>query len=331
MIDSDENSTEVATDLPSELDGKKLSIVFEDNFDDQEDFVNERNVSCNRGSELACLNGPTGWSHFRVSERWHPDEMGESVKAGLQVTDFQHMGSTGKSMIVWDESYGGPSQWGSDSILSKRLPSSHNELYSEFYIKFQDGYRWGGIESGSGTDLAKIFRFGHFQGAPDDNNFKFFTTGSYSVLAFLDLGNYNFSSNGSFSTQSRAYTTVRCAPTSNNYYCGESDYSRNVNSPLPGKPSFVEAFGDGKWHKIGMRVKMNSAPTIGDGLLDIWYDNTLVVTRSDIPFLGSNSEPSIAWNTFMIGGNMHNVPEDESQQFEQWYAIDNLKVFSLDP
>lgn len=31
----------------------------------------------------------------------------------------------------------------------------------------------------------------------------------------------------------------------------------------------------------------------------------------------------------MIGGNMNNVPVPESEQYEQWLAFDDIKVYSL--
>ncbi len=74
---------------------------------------------------------------------------------------------------------------------------------------------------------------------------------------------------------------------------------------------------------------LNSAPGASDDVVMVLFDNQLVGETHDVPFLGIGSPPGTLLNQVTIGGNMHNTPEPESSKFEQWYAIDDVRIVGL--
>ncbi len=312
---------------PLQLDAS--SLVFSETFDTQDDFfLPYAGASCVRGVRDECALVPEGWTHFYSAERWHPQSDGDSaVHSSLEISDFQKRGPSGKGLVVWDESWGGPSQWGSDGVLAHRLPEEFSDLYAEFHIKFQPGFRWHHYEAGSGTNLAKIFRLSHFDG-DDGNPFKFFSNGDSAPTYFLDLHMWNTQKNGATLNFTSLASNVRCDPQESNYRCGS--YESNTRGALPGQRSFEESIGDGAWHHIGVRVSVNSAPGVPDGVVSVWFDGEQVEHRTDVPFLGEGAPAGSGWNFAMLAGNMHNYPEPEESRLEQWYAIDDFKLYRVD-
>ena len=309
--------------LPPELANANMNILHSESFDDQPDFSAGKRMRCTNESDADCASVPDGWSHMYTGEKWHPvDDSDSSLRPSLEISGEQHYGSSGKSMIITDESYGSPSQWGSDGQLGRALDSEYKEIYAEIQLKFQPGFRWRGVEAGKGSDVAKIFRIAHFGGGSEGNRFQFFSGGDTGPAMLLDVKNITSSTR----TQARIKSVVRCGPVSSNYSCGS--YGDERESSLPGEPTFTESFGDGNWHKVAFRAKFNSAPGIADGEVDMWLDNILVHSLRDVPFIGTGSNAQ-GWNMFMVGGNMHNYPEDESQRFEQWWAIDDVRLYEI--
>ncbi len=315
--------------LPSELLTENTREIFSANFDNLPDFINGYQERCEKGTEADCAKTPAGFTHYRSGERFHPIENNDSSKhASIEITNFQGRGGTGKSFVVWDESYGGPSTWGSDSQLTREFSAEYRDVYYEFWIKFQPGYRWAGVENGGGRDLGKISRIIHYDQQPNTNIYKFFSGGVAAPVALMDIAISTKERNGRVIDRVFFNNQIRCDPQESNYKCGSWD--QNLDAFPSGEPTFVELLGDGSWHKLGMRVTMNSAPGIRDGRLSMWIDNTLVQEDTDVPYIGLGGDPTIGWNTLMIGGNMHNLPEPESAQFEQWYAIDDVRAFSIE-
>ena len=314
---------------PDSLNLDSSKLIFEERFDDLADFViPEEDASCLRSLRPECSLLPQGWTQFLSSERWFPDAGATDVNPSLQISNEQFRGAGGKSMIIWDESYGGPSTWGSDAVFARELGQDIKDVYAEFYVLFQPGYRWHHIERGSGTNLAKLFRLTHFDGG-GGNPFKFFSSGDSAPLFLLDLNIWTFTDNsGVVDNRTGLSSAVRCDPQGSNYRC--DNYTENELSRLNGDPSFVESFGDGAWHKIGVRVAMNSSPGVHGGIITIWVDDLLVGHRDDVPFLGACAPPEYGWNMVMLGGNMHNYPEPEENRFEQWTAIDDFRLYRLD-
>jgi len=109
------------------------------------------------------------------------------------------------------------------------------------------------------------------------------------------------------------------------YYCNPSrDWEGDslwVDSPI-----FNESLGDGGWHQLQVRVKMNSSLGAKDGIFSVWLDGVLQYSFNNVPWREAGSSESIGWNMIGIGGNTTNWFSDPSNQAEQWYAIDNVIV-----
>ena len=322
--DSNPPASSPASSFPYELQQSDLKMIYNESFDDLPYFAPGKSARCTTGSEAACSKTPDGWTHYYSSEAWNPGTEGDSsLHPAMEITDETYRGSSGKSLRIWDESWGSRSQWGSDAVLATEI-DSQKDVYVELYVKFQPGFRWASIEDGSGTDKGKIVRLAHFGGPDSASRFQFFSGGQSAPIALVDLKNWTISSRES---KARPISHIRCAPQRSNYSCG--GYAEDREAKLPGDPNFVQSFGDGAWHKIGFRLKMNSRPGAADGKLMVWYDDILVQDRDDVPFLGNGADAGKLWNMFMIGGNMHNIPASESERLEQWWAIDDVRVYSV--
>ncbi|MCE2593434.1 hypothetical protein K6Y31_01185 [Motilimonas cestriensis] len=90
------------------------------------------------------------------------------------------------------------------------------------------------------------------------------------------------------------------------------------------------------WVKMGFYVKMNSAMDARDGILIQWMNGRRLLTVTDIPYQRSERNPGedvivgndmVKWNIVAIGGNdfFHSWPKESLR--EEWYAIDNLRIY----
>ncbi len=313
--------------IPDELQTLTLTCIFEENFDAQPDFSNPtNNFYCRVGAGPGCTVMPTGWSDFTVSnERFHPIEQNDpSLEPNLQINSTQARGSSGKSLLLYDESFGNSGQWGSDVMLAKKLDTGYSDLYVEMWIKFQPGYRWHLVELGNGQNSAKILRIGHRE--PGQDGLSFGANRYNGPMAFINAMIWAQTSTGSNRAVLKA--SPRCDPQQTDYFC--PDYNGgNIQGFLNNQGTFAQTFGDGNWHKIGARMKLNSSPGVHDGIMMLFYDDELVVSVNDIPWRAIGSPAGTLLNSVIIGGNMHNYPEPEANMFEQWYAIDDVKIYSI--
>lgn len=294
-------------------------LLIADDFNAHPDFIPHMGAQCKRDGDEDCLITPGEWTNFYTFERFHPvADNDDSVQPIMQITDFQDKDGDGKSLTLFDESWGGSSRWGSDGVLAKHFGENVKDVYAEFHVKYQPDYRWHGLEAGAGQNLAKLFRLNHFDGN-GENPFSFFAGGASGPIVLLDVA-----ISGKRDT-SELKTATRCDPQESNYKCG--DYNESATYSL--SSSFSEHLGDGEWHKVGFRAKINSAPGVTDGLISVWLDGELLGSKTDVPFLGAGADPDIGWNMAMIGGNAHNYPEAESARFEQWHSFDDVKIYAL--
>ncbi len=320
----------VGTTLPNEISSLSSTLVFSENFDLASDWIVPKNGQCENGTEDDCEFLPASFTHMYTAEKWHPSqsENPNSHPSGA-ISSEQYRGVSGKSYITFDESWGSPGDWGSDATIAKRLDGAYRDIYAEYWIHFQPGFRWTAVDRGQGLDTAKLARFTSFGGPDNASVFSFLSGGLNTPIA---LGDLEVIIGGSGLELTLARAVIRCSPVNSNYKCGSYDDEpwERIGGGGEGAP-FVETLGDGTWHKMGLRAKQNSAPGVKDGIMQMWVDNVLYLQRADVPFIGTGGTMETGFNMFMIGGNMHNNPEDESAKFEQWTAFDDIKVFSLAP
>jgi len=239
-------------------------------------------------------------------------------KNSLILDNANYTGTGGKGLTFWNESDTRNDGWASDNQLGIYLPKGYNELYARFYIKFQPGWRW----TQNGESEQKIARFTHYHGG---SPFQYFDGGNQHPIAGLHIAKFNSgNSNACFqpifryentyfpdqATPSHSRASV-FYPAGSGYTGGGTDFTENT-----------------AWQCWEMRVKMNSSPGVADGIYQFWVDGALIFSITDLAWSdsGSQASPRLNWNYFIIGGNSFNHFAPNSDESEQWYAIDDLVI-----
>ncbi|GFO66545.1 hypothetical protein GMLC_01240 [Geomonas limicola] len=297
-------------------------VLFEDNFDTQADWA-PKCLNCNRNGGGYYNGGdasgtPVGWDWWRNDEFWSPYDFTDrgygagtaSSKPTIQISSFNHYGTTGKALTVYNESNNGDGSdgFGADGILAKSLGKDFQELYVNVKIKYQPGFQLHWTVGGNGV-TQKLVRFGH-NGDPI-RPFGFGTSFQNAPMYFFDnyMDEYGL-------TQAHAF---RFAPANLYYLPGQKTSAKYV-----GSPGFAQSIGDGNWHQLSFYVKMNSAPGVADGVTTFWYDGVLQTSTTNIPFV--KAAPMVGWNTVYLGGNCFNSYAPISDKAEQWYAFDDFVI-----
>jgi hypothetical protein len=325
-------------------------VIFEENFDDQPDWHSGM-VGAGSAHFASTSTLPDNWFAIRQDPTWapstgHPDRH-ESIEILASNSD-KARGGKGKSSVHYRDHTQTPGYWASDSILAKYFPEGYDEIYVEFYIRFQPGWTPEG--------KAKIFRVSSWSGEPD-----FFGYGGNKENGptfFLDY----WTSSGT-----RNYMAFRAGPHGEGYGMSNSDiddlprslvyigdFSGNWTSntvgstygpdpQIPDKlnggfiskdinyfPSHEQIYGPaGTWTKYGFYFKMNSAPGVKDGVFKQWFDDQLVLESNAVRWVKANAgNKMVKWNVVAFGGNNDwdtstYRPEDRRQE---WYSIDDIVI-----
>ena len=287
-------------------------IVFQENFDSQPDWQPQStDEECN-GIKTKCRNDvPPNWSYYVSNESWHPNS--GNYDPSIRISSDQKFGGSGKSFIKSNESSqpAGTANYYTDGILFKKLDRSYNELYMSVNLKMQPGWKWGKDDA-----QMKVFRLMHFDGN-GANPFKYFTDGASAPMYIFDLRHSN-------TYGWRHAHAPRCDPQKGNYYCTPNK-KYNKNYRFVGSPTFEESLGDGQWHQLQVRVKMNSSPGANNGIFEMWVDGVLQHSVKNIQWRGNGSNAD-GWNAVALGGNHQNWFAPVGDKAEQWYAFDNVVV-----
>jgi len=296
----------------------KAEIVFEDNFDNISDWSNQsERESC---AELNCsANAPGNFDFYNVDERWLPSTGYSNNPPTNQINSDHHRGVSGKAYTHYVESHDGAHShdgWANDGMIGKYLGQEYQELWIEFYQKFQPGFQWR-ISPGSSH---KNFRVYHWD--QTGQVYDFGNDGNAGPM-FMFLPGKNEYIDGKYEINRR------CSPQDTNYYCSGDVSEYRDNLPFANGESFEEFIGDCNWHKYTFHIKMNSSPSATDGIFEFWIDNQLQrqITNYEWMYPGSNIR---GWNVIQIGGNSNNIWTDEVNLAEQWYAVDDI-VVSTEP
>ena len=296
-------------------------VIFSDSFDATPDWQNVGSQRCKwigdpHNGGASCANVPLNYDLMYMDDRNQTTPM-------CAINSQAARGTSGKGLRVTDESNGSSSQWGSDCQIAKILPQQFPEVWVSYYIHYNPNMIWA-----NGTTKSKIFRIGHYNpfvinGTTEtsvfNTNLNTNQGPTTSGLVFFDVKSLNSSA------RMRFQPSVRCAPT---YKCGT--YDDEWETDIKGKQdySWGNTLGDNQWHHIEIRVKMNSAPGVGDGIFEQYLDGVLQTKQTDIPWRMSGVDPSVVtgFNMFTIAGNSNNVWAGNTNQ-EQWmYDVDDVKI-----
>ena len=327
----------------SVLNTVNAEILFEEDFDSQTDWF-PTGVRCGitQGTDI-CPDSdvPLNWTYYRnENDDWRPDNGYPENQYGQRITSDIKRGVSGKSWVKVSESNQPPEQanYYSDSILMKKLDTEYNELYVSFWIKMQPNWQW----QGGGRQL-KLFRVGNLDDIPSGDVFDIGSKGNTAPLYIFDFYNHE-----TWGWQNKH--APRCDPQLEEYLdCGTAQYRSpwtigQLFDCQPGqvctgftpsrdritRPTFQESVGDGQWHNLKFRVKLNSAPGVEDGLYEFWLDGNLEISVTGIPYREINSPAGVGWNFISIGGNWNNWFAPVEDRKELWYAIDDIIVSTTD-
>lgn len=328
----------------SESDGI-AELIFSDSFDDHADWISS-------DQDL-----PTGWTARRSEPKWAPStghsDRHEPIEILTSNSDKAY-GGTGKSVVFRRDSAEKPDYyWWSDGILAKRFDNGgYNELFVEFEIRFDANW--------SETGQSKLFRISSQDAETTDDNFFGYGVGRYHSPTVLwdyqgnDYGVRNFISLRANPHDTRTSYYMRAPlPQGLPRQMLSGDMSVNwdnnirdlngdgvtdqeittlidqiTNLPLAGGIVHQDQVYGETWHKMQFYVRMNSGPGQPDGVLKQWMDGQLIFSNEQMPWQGSTGQGGRKWNLVALGGNdyFHTYPDSERRQ--EWYSIDNLKIYS---
>ena len=319
-------------------------VIFEENFDDQPDYVARDYLTSNH--QLHQTDGdsiPSGWDS--VSD-WSPDSPLEPHLKIVAADSAMARGGTGKALVMRRISKDGG--WSGDAQLAKNFDTMMPELYVKFWIKFQPGWTHEG--------QTKLFRIGSYY--PED-----LTGGSYwsnigmgmiwdwRAFAVEDSGLRNLVSispdvggigdmdnpspgkvlgpgfdgtkfNGNHGADPREI------PDNTSYL---KDYVNGGVLPDTYGFSHEQVFSD-VWHKVEFHVKMNSAPGVRDGVFQQWMDDVKLVESFEMPWLQNGAPDSNrGFNAVKFGGNDNFMAYPNSAEVQEWYVIDDIVIRSSLP
>jgi hypothetical protein len=128
------------------------------------------------------------------------------------------------------------------------------ELWIRFYMRFQPGFRWDGGDSSWNVGYKTIFlKYG------SGSNFAFFLQiyGSLGGMGYFNM----------YGTP--AYSVDPCSS------CGFQPYWTGGTG---------NTISDGSWHMMEFHIKSETGPSPNntDGVLEVWVDNNLVISKYDM-------------------------------------------------
>lgn len=323
-------------------------IIFEDSFENQTNWT----------SDIYAESGklPDGWNLHRETARWSPRKGDLDRHSAAEILDNSNinpnMARGNKSYVSWRESYDpGGTLWNSDSLLVKYFPEGYDELYVEVWINFSNEMIKKTFFSEGGPGSSKGVRIYHFDGNFNEP-FRFF--GGYNNPNFIwGYGGgvkYGIRNNLSFYTRRDGASEGRYEGHDGGgngdearSYWGDLDGSgpngEDVRLPDKKNGGLIEfgavepeqVFGDeSSWTKMAFYVKMNSAPGKYDGEFRQWVDDLQISYRDTVNWVESDRD-MVKWTAVAISGNDHFKSYPNIMRYEEWYAIDDIKIATSIP
>lgn len=336
----------------------QAGIIFQENFDNQQDWT----VTQSRLADSVCYtpyNGPctpappANWSGYYNGISWlgnfqpgygngYNHMYINAIPGYPYETTGTCRGGSGKCLTFWDEAvYDGFVN--SDGQLLVDLGNEYPEIYIRFYIKFgrkADGTDYAFTNSGSDFPMHKIMHLQHYlSGSPsqyfaqNEGNQPVVSGGFAAYGPVGGPGNFmNYMGYRCLgASQPNPPTEPVCAAPGCNYYCQGTPvyrYDSGCLDQVTSNSSFNNSIGDGNWHMIEYRFKMNTAAGTADGVYEFWYDGVKKDSRTKIPFNQTGAPtPLRGWRLFSIGGNNYlRFSGCSGASCEQWYAIDDIFI-----
>ncbi|MCE2572717.1 hypothetical protein [Motilimonas eburnea] len=251
-----------------------------------------------------------------------------------------------------------------NAVAGKNVFDSHthqglNEVYFEFWITFDDNTTVypPHEDAGRGADISKIARIFSFD--ERGNEYKGFPGGDKGPGVIWDWMTDYYGA--------RNVVAVRGGPHGHSYSFGYGGLGMPHPNGSLNYLDMIEGMGpngttepqlnlreggiidtspvhheqvhgsEDQWVRMGFYVKMNSAMDVADGVLIQWMNGRRLLTMNNIPYLRSErnegedlivADGMVKWNMVAIGGNdyFHSWPKESMR--EEWYAIDDLRIYN---
>ena len=157
-------------------------VIWEQNFDDYDDWTHTQPTG---SSDYSAYEGegtiPPNFHSIRDAGSFYTDKGNNN----FYIDNTNYRGASGKSLTFWIESDtrgGGGAGWSSDSILGINLSTGYNELYIQYWIKYQSGWQWD--NSSTENESKNSISVTHWRGG---DPFVFFSDGNQRPIADLHL------------------------------------------------------------------------------------------------------------------------------------------------
>lgn len=325
-----------------------MQHLFTERFDDQPDWTstmhtNDNSQEARQGDVL-----PEEWSMIYQGTTWSPETGYPNNHASLEILERntnKALGGYGKSAVFWRESHSlGWNNWASDAQFLKVLDDNYDSLYVEFWIRFSPNW-WQRDNYGNWT--SKVFRAGAWSRSGSIYN------GREGAVGPRLYYNYKRDSYGARNVLSLLPGPpgqpgpIESGIGGSRNYRGHTD-GMGINGTNPEVPNQVgegslreapiavtheQAFGKtDHWTRMSFYLKLNSAPGVADGIFRQWLNGVQFHNDEAVTWIASGAIPEdiIGWNYFGIGGNDYFQAVPNEQRFEDWYAIDDLVVYTDD-
>lgn len=339
-------------------------VVFDETFDDQPDWTSGM-YSANKVYYAPKDIIPDNWHIVRAFPEWAPTtgypNHHETIEILASNTDKTRSGA-GKSFVKWRDSRSMPDgNWNSDGFMLYRLPEDGlAEVYVEFWITFSDEMIATYYNTGiGGSKLLRIISHDFPDEVDRNDYYQFFGSDSKPMYIWDIGGNTTYGTRNAISILREKTSptdlgkNVTGMPLIQGYpmnfqrggvsiaYSANGTRGQDVGGADPqltdyknggvinkGPVALDQLFGDEKqWVKIGQYVKLNSSPGVPDGELKQFINDKRVLNLGGIEWLTSANSPSKKFNLVGIGGNDAFAMYPDEDHYEDWYAIDDLKIY----
>tara|TARA_R110001583_G_scaffold58197_3_gene173711 strand:+ start:1 stop:1227 length:1227 start_codon:yes stop_codon:yes gene_type:complete len=311
---------------------------------------------------------PIGWSLVRQTPSWSPSlgdpDRHETIEISSTSTaenPNRARGGTGKSFVTWRDSDAskGTNSFVSDGLLLKHYPAGFDQLYVEFWVNFSNetvATYYNLDYKTATTGLSKLFRIYHWDGT--GNAFDYYNNNINPNMIWQfegrpsSAGGYGFRNKVTLLTRrdrasSDPIEDARFLDSDGNYAkIPPTSYNSSTRAPYGGVAfedkrdgGFIDGgavdvdqvFGDETaWTKVAFFVKMNSAPGAFDGTMIQWIDDRKSMEINTVQWV-SPSRDMVKWTTFGLGGNDSFNKYPDELRYEEWYAMDDIKVSNKIP
>ncbi len=324
---------------PVDAGPRAPSVLFADDFDSHDplDFSGR----CTGPTDTRCADATFPWERSSHTPGWTFLWSGGGSEGSYpyvaQLTSVGARGGSGMNVQMWDENEHelGRSQWGHDFQLAKYwYPEQHPEIWLQMWV-----YWTSPVIRTTNQKMTHIF---HYDRSWLDAGRSFFSTADSTDGGVIcnwrqEAGNMEFRCSPRCSNPS----DYRCSDRRRGVYFASPDgaaWSGQVPRfemrtgaacTVPADRSYEAVFADGNWHKFEVGVRMNSAPGVSDGELELWFDDCRLGLVRGIPFREAGADADVlGFNAVSFGGNAQ--PNDwgpDNTDAETW-QVDDLQICS---